>query len=76
MIKYMNLIGIRARKASEKKITTKMKNKVLNHYAKLIIQEKKFIISQNLKDIDYAKKKGLKENLIKRLHLNEIKLKI
>ena len=74
MIKYMNLIGIRARKASEKKITTKMKNKVLNHYAKLIIKEKKFIISQNLKDINYAKKKGLKENLIKRLHLDEVKL--
>ncbi|MDC3016458.1 glutamate-5-semialdehyde dehydrogenase [Candidatus Pelagibacter sp.] len=70
----MNLIGIRARKASEKKITTKMKNKVLNHYAKLIIKEKKFIISQNLKDINYAKKKGLKENLIKRLHLDEVKL--
>ena len=70
----MNLIGIKAQKASEQKITTKVKNKVLNDYAKLIKKEKKFIISQNLKDINYAKKKELKENLIKRLHLNENKL--
>ena len=70
----MNLIGIRARKASEYKVTTKVKNKVLNDYAKLIKNEKKFIINQNSKDINYARKKGLKENLIKRLHLNENKL--
>jgi len=74
MIKYMNLIGIKARKASEYKVTTKVKNKVLNDYAKLIKNEKKFIINQNSKDINYARKKGLKENLIKRLHLNENKL--
>jgi len=74
MIKYMNLIGIRARKASEYKVATEVKNKVLNDYAKLIKNEKKFIINQNSKDINYARKKGLKENLIKRLHLNENKL--
>ncbi len=74
MTKYMNLIGIKARKASEYKVATKIKNKVLNDYAKLIKNEKKLIISQNSKDINYARKKGLKENLIKRLHLNENKL--
>ena len=70
----MNLIGIKARKASEYKVTTEVKNKVLNDYAKLIKNEKKFIINQNSKDINYARKKGLKENLIKRLYLNENKL--
>ena len=70
----MNLIGIKARKASEYKVTTEVKNKVLNDYAKLIKNEKKFIINQNSKDINYARKKGLKENLVKRLHLNEDKL--
>ena len=70
----MNLIGIKARKASEYKVTTEVKNKVLNDYAKLIKNEKKFIINQNSKDINYARKIGLKENLIKRLHLNENKL--
>ena len=74
MIKYMNLIGIKARKASEYKVTTEVKNKVLNDYAKLIKNEKKFIINQNSKDINYARKRGLKENLIKSLHLNENKL--
>ena len=70
----MNLIGIKARKASEYKVTTEVKNKVLNDYAKLIKNEKKYIINQNSKDINYARKRRLKENLIKRLHLDEIKL--
>ena len=70
----MNLIGRKARKASEYKVTTEVKNKVLNDYAKLIKNEKKFIINQNSKDINYARKKGLKEILVKRLHLNENKL--
>ncbi len=74
MIKYMSLIGRKARKASEYKVTTEVKNKVLNDYAKLIKNEKKFIINQNSKDINYARKRGLKENLINRLHLNENKL--
>ena len=40
MNKFMNLIGIKARKASEIKINTKIKNKVLNNYALLIDKEK------------------------------------
>ena len=75
MNKLMNLIGIKARKACGVKINTKTKNKVLNQYAKLLDQEKKFIIKQNLKDLNFAKKIGLKENLISRLLLNEKKLK-
>ena len=74
MIQHMNLIGVKARKASQYKVATKVKNKVLNDYAKLIKNEKKLIISQNLKDINYARKKGLKDNLIKRLLLNENKI--
>ncbi len=70
----MNLTGIKARKACENKINTKTKNRVLDHYTKLLDKEKKFIISQNLKDIKFAKKIGLKENLINRLLLNEKKL--
>ena len=41
MNKFMNLIGVKARKASEIKIDTKTKNKVLNDYALLIDKEKK-----------------------------------
>ena len=76
MIRYMNLIGLRARKASMYKIDSKKKNKVLNDYAKLLDKEKKFIINQNLKDIKFAKKIKLKENLINRLRLNQNKLDI
>ena len=71
----MNLIGAKARKACEHKVNTIVKNKVLNKYAQLLEKEKKLILKQNLKDIDYAKKIGLKDNLVKRLLINETKLK-
>ena len=70
----MNLIGTKARKASDKKIDSKTKNKVLNDYVKLIAKEKNVILKQNTKDIEFAKKKGLRENLINRLFINEKKL--
>ena len=70
MNKYMKLIGIKAQKALEYKVNTKTKNKVLYDYAQLLEKEKKFIIFQNLKDIKFAEKNGLKENLISRLELN------
>ena len=75
MIKYMNLVGRKARKAFEQKIDTKIKNKVLNKYAELLGNKKKLILKQNLKDANYAKKIGIKNNLISRLLLNETKLK-
>ena len=52
----MNLIGIKARKASSQKIDSKKKNKILNDYAKLLNKENKLIINQNFKDVKFAKK--------------------
>ena len=75
MNKVMNLIGIKSRKASEKKINLDTKNKVLNLYAKLLDKENKSILRENLKDIKFAKSKGIKENLINRLQIDEVKLK-
>ena len=75
MIKYMNLVGRKARKAFDQKIDTKIKNKVLNKYAELLGNEKKLILKQNLKDANYARKIGIKNNLISRLLINETKLK-
>ena len=75
MIKYMNLVGRKARKAFEQKIDTKIKNRVLNKYAELLGNEKKLILKQNLKDANYARKIGIKNNLISRLLINETKLK-
>ena len=75
MNKYMNLIGIKARKASSQKINTIIKNKILDNYALLLNKEKKSILRENKKDIKFAENKGLKENLINRLSIDEIKLK-
>ena len=75
MDKFMKLIGTKARKASEKRINKKTKNKVLKIYSQFIEKEKKTIFRENLKDIEFAKKKGLKKNLIDRLKIDEKKLK-
>jgi glutamate-5-semialdehyde dehydrogenase len=75
MNRYMNLIGIKARKASSEKINTIIKNKILDNYALLLNKEKKSILRENKKDIKFAENKGLKENLINRLCIDEIKLK-
>ena len=71
----MHLIGTRARKALEKKIDSKIKNKVLNDYALLLYRKKKLILIENKKDIKFAKNKKIKENLINRLRVDEVKLK-
>jgi len=63
MNKMMNLIGIKSRKASEKKVEIDTKNKVLNFYAKLLDKENKSILRENSKDIKFAQNKGIKENL-------------
>tara|TARA_E500000178_G_C16542989_1_gene539634 strand:- start:23 stop:166 length:144 start_codon:yes stop_codon:yes gene_type:complete len=47
MNKDMISIGIKARKALEIKVSTKIKNKVLNDYAKLI-DKKKTILSKRI----------------------------
>ena len=75
MIKIMNLIGIKSRRASEKKVNIDTKNKVLNLYAKLIDKENKSILRENLKDIKFVQNKGIKENLINRLQMDKVKLK-
>ena len=75
MDKFMKLIGTKARKASEKRINKKTKNKVLKIYSQFIEKEKKTIFKENLKDVEFANKKGLKQNLIDRLRIDEKKLK-
>ena len=74
MNKIMNSIGQNARKAILNKIDTRTKNKILNRYALLLDKEKNSIIRANQKDIKFAKKKGLKNNLIDRLTIDHKKL--
>ena len=71
----MNLVGIKSRKASSKKIATNIKNKVLNKYAQLLDEEKKLILGENSKDIKFAQNKGLKDNLINRLKIDDLRFK-
>jgi glutamate-5-semialdehyde dehydrogenase len=75
MKKFMNLIGIKSRKAYTKKIATDTKNKVLNKYAQLLDKEKKLILRENAKDVKFAQSKGLKNNLINRLKIDDLRLK-
>ena len=74
MNKYLINIGKNANKALDIKINSKLKNKVLNKFAKLINANKYKIINENKKDIKFSIKKGLKKNLIDRLLLNEVKI--
>ena len=76
MIKrYFEIIGRKSKKAFENKVKNELKNKVLNHYALSIQKNEKSILLQNKKDINYAKKIGLKDNFISRLELDTNKLR-
>jgi len=74
MSKLLIKIGKNSRVAFRSKINSKIKNKVLEDYCRLIIKNKNKIISENKKDIKSAKIKKLKENMIKRLSLNSEKI--
>ncbi|WP_415323147.1 glutamate-5-semialdehyde dehydrogenase [Candidatus Pelagibacter sp. Uisw_127] len=74
MSQYMNLKGQNAKKAALEKINTKVKNKILTRYASLLDKERDSIIRANTKDIKFALKKGLKNNLIDRLTINHKKI--
>jgi glutamate-5-semialdehyde dehydrogenase len=74
MRNYMNLIGQNAKKASLEKVNTTVKNKILKRYALLLDKERNSIVRENIKDIKFALKKGLKNNLIERLTINHKKL--
>ena len=73
MSKYLIKLGKNSKKA-HKIIDTKIKNNVLKSFVKLIFKNKNKILLENLKDIRFAKKKGLKKNLVNRLELNNEKL--
>lgn len=73
MSKYLIKLGQNSKKA-HKIIDTKIKNNVLKSFVKLIFKNKNKILLENIKDIRFAKKKGLKENLVNRLELNNEKL--
>ena len=74
MQKLLTDIGEKSKKAINKRLSTKKKDKVLKDYRLLILKNKKLIINENKKDIKNASKKGIKNNLIQRLMLNDKKI--
>ena len=67
-------LGKQAKKSFDVPVTSKIKDKVLQDYSNLIFKNQLRIIRENKKDLKTAKKKKLKENLIKRLLLDEKKI--
>ncbi len=74
MKKLLTNIGKKSKKAFNKRLSTKKKDKVLKDYRLLIIKNKKLIINENKKDVKNAYKRGIKDNLIQRLVLNDKKI--
>ena len=74
MQKLLTEIGKKSKKAINKSLSTKKKDKVLKDYRLIILKNKKLIINENKKDIKNAYKKGIKNNLIQRLILNDKKI--
>ena len=74
MLLNLEKITKNSRTAFESKIDSIKKNMVLKKFAILLLKNKKKILKENHKDIKFAKKKKLKENLIKRLEINEGKI--
>ena len=68
-------LGLNAQKAFKDSIDEKTKNKVLIEFSHLLKKNISKILIENKKDISKAVKKGLRENIIKRLELSEDKIK-
>ncbi len=73
-MKKLLRIGNNAKKAAQIKIDNKTKNKVLEKFLLLIEKNKNKIYFANNKDIKFAMKKNIPENLINRLRLDKVKI--
>ncbi len=74
MKNYLLNIGKNAKMASFYNVKSNQKNKVLEDYISLILNNQSKIILENQKDLEKARKKRLRENLVKRLLLDKKKL--
>ena len=74
MVNFLDIAGLKAQNAFLKKLSEKTKNKVLLNFIVILRKNKKNLIRENIKDIKFSQRKGLKKNLIKRLELSENKI--
>ncbi len=63
-----------SRVAFDSKVDPIKKNRVLKKFSRLLQKNKKKIIKENYKDIKFARKKKIKDNLIKRLEIDDKKI--
>ncbi len=63
-----------SRVAFDSKVDPIKKNRVLKNFSRLLQKNKKKIIKENYKDIKFARKKKIKDNLIKRLEIDDKKI--
>ncbi|GKU27763.1 glutamate-5-semialdehyde dehydrogenase [Clostridium folliculivorans] len=75
---YMMQKGLLAKAASRRmaSVTTEVKNKALLNIAKAIRENTNAIISENAKDIENGKKKGLSKAILDRLFLDEKRIEV
>ena len=71
MKKYLKKLGQASCKASLNKVNTKLKNKVLLKFSKLLRKNSREILLQNKRDVEVAKKKNINKNLIARLEISK-----
>ena len=71
MKKYLKKLGQASYKASLNKVSTKLKNKVLLKFSKLLRENSREILLQNKRDVEVAKKKNINKNLIARLEISK-----
>ena len=74
MKNYLLKLGKNAKKASTEIVKSKKKDQVLKDYCNLLLKNQLKIISENKKDLKKARDKKIKENLVKRLLLDEEKI--
>ena len=76
MKNFMYSVGKKAVVAFNNKINSKLKNKVLDNYIKLIKKNKRLIVKENNKDIKLAIQRKIKNNLLKRLAIDLKKINV
>ena len=74
MKNYLIKLGKKSKKAGDEILDSKKKNKVLNDYCNLLLNNQLKIIYENKKDLRISESKKLKENLIKRLIIDKRKI--
>ena len=74
MNSLLKKIGKKSKKAFSSQLSSQKKDKILRDYYMLIEKNKKLILKENVKDLNNAYQKKLKENLIKRLTLDNKKI--